>query len=162
MINIVKETKGMALVICLLIMTVAAMLGIGIATDSTIDGQISRNQRGTAKDFFISDGTNQIKIREIQVDGTGDLAPTNLDTPENVHDDNADDEDETLSDIDNLPNPPKFRAKIDYMFRRFTTGGFSVDGETSFKFYYYTTQTNARRNNRNQTGIKTTERKLGI
>ena len=155
--KIIKETKGMALVICLLIMTVAAMMGIGIATDSTIDGQISRNQRYTAKDFFIADGTNQIKLGEILTDN--DLAPKILDQPE-IKQDGKDDE--TLSDLDNLPNPPTYRAQIDYIFRRHVSEGFSIEGKNNFKFYYYTTKTNARRNNRNKTGIKTTEKKLGL
>ena len=160
MFNIVKETKGMALVICLLIMTVAAMMGIGIATDSTIDGQISRNQRNTTKDFFIGDGTNQIKIGEILTDD--DLAPTILTEPEVKLDDDNTNTDESLADLDSLPDPPKFRAKINYLFRRHVGAGFSIEGSENFKFYYYTTQTNARRDNRNKTGIKTTEKKLGL
>ncbi len=155
--KIIKETKGMALVICLLIMTVAAMMGIGIATDSTIDGQISRNQRYTAKDFFIADGTNQIKLGEILTDNS--LAPKIMDQPEVVR---IGDTEETLSDLDNLPNPPKFKARINYLFRRHVSAGYSIEGSDSFKFYYYTTKTNARRNNRNKTGIKTTEKKLGL
>ena len=157
MFNIVKETKGMALVICLLIMTVAAMMGIGIATDSTIDGQISRNQRNTTKDFFIGDGTNQIKIGEILTDDA--LAPKILTKPEVKLDGTSD---ESLSDLDSLPNPPKYRARINYLFRRHVGAGFSIEGSENFKFYYYSTQTNARRDNRDKTGIKTTEKKLGL
>ena len=157
MFNIVKETKGMALVICLLIMTVAAMMGVGIATDSTIDGQISRNQRDATKDFFIGDGTNQIKIGEILTDDA--LAPKILTKPEVKLDGTSD---ESLSDLDSLPNPPKYRARINYLFRRHVGAGFSIEGSENFKFYYYTTQTNARRDNRNKTGIKTTEKKLGL
>ncbi|MCD6533643.1 MAG: pilus assembly PilX N-terminal domain-containing protein [Deltaproteobacteria bacterium] len=154
--NIVKDTRGMALVICLLIMTVAAMMGIGIATDSTIDGQISRNQRYTAKDFFIADGTNQVKLGEILTDNN--LAPKIMNQPEIVQDESV----ESLSDLDNLPNPPQFKARINYLFRRHISAGFSIEDSGSFKFYYYTTKTNARRNNRDKTGIKTTEKKLGI
>ena len=157
MIKIIKETKGMALVICLLIMTVAAMMGIGIATDSTIDNQISRNQRYTAKDFFIADGTNQIKLGEILTDNT--LAPNVLTKPE-VKQDGEDDE--TLSNLDNLPNPPTYRARINYLYRRHVSEGFSIEGKDNFKFYYYTTKTNARRNSRDKTGVKTTEKKLGL
>jgi len=157
MVNIVKETKGMALVICLLIMTVAAMLGIGIATDSTIDGQISCNQRYTAKDFFIADGTNEIEVAKILTDNN--LAPDNVEKPELLPDSNTD---RTLPDLDSLPDPPKFRAKLNYLFRRHTGAGFSIEGGDSFKYYYYTTKTNARRNNRNRTGVKTTEKKLGL
>ena len=147
----------MALVICLLIMTVAAMMAIGIATSSTIDGQISRNQRDIDKDFFIGDGTNRVKIGKILTDNT--LAPTILTAPEVKKDGTTN---ETLSNLDNLPNPPEYRARISYIFRRTVSPGFSIENANSFKFYYYTIKTNARRNNRNEVGIKTTEKKLGI
>ena len=155
--HIIKETKGMALVICLLIMTVAAMLAIGIATDSTIDGQISRNQRYTTKDFFIADGTNEIEVAKILTDD--DLAPDNVEKPELLPDS---DTDQTLPDLDSLPDPPKFRAKLNYLFRRHTGAGFSIEGGANFKHYYYSTQTNSRRNSHNKTGVKTTEKKLGL
>ena len=146
----------MALVICLLIMAVAAMLGIGIATDSTIDGQISRNQRSATKDFFLGDGTNQIKIGQILTDTS--LWPKLLDEPEIKQ---LGDTDESLLDLDNLPNPPKFRARICYLYRRYANAGFSIDDEDSFKYYYYTTKTNVMRNNLIKASIKTTEKKLG-
>ncbi len=147
----------MALVICLLIMTVAAMMAIGIATSSTIDGQISRNQRDIDKDFFIGDGTNQIKIGRILTDNT--LAPTVLTKPEVKKPGTTT---ETLANFDNLPTPPEYRARISYIFRRTVSPGFSIENANSFKFYFYTVKTNARRNNRNEVGIKTTEKKLGI
>ncbi len=157
MTNTLKDNRGMALVISLLIMTVAAMMAIGLATSSTIDGQISRNQRDMEKDFFIGDGTNQIKIGKILTDNT--LAPTVLTEPEVKK---PGDSDETLSDLDNLPTPPKYRGRISYLFRRTVSPGFSIENATSFKFYYYTVRTNSRRDNRDRTTIKTTEKKLGI
>ncbi len=157
MFRLAKDEKGMALVISLLIMAVAAMIGIGIATDSTIDGQISRNQRNTTKDFFIGDGTNQIKIGQIMTDTS--LLPKLFDKPEITPQDGS--SDESLPDLDNLPNPPKFRARICYLYRRYTNAGFSIDDEDSFKYYYYTTQTKVMRNNLIKTSIKTTEKKLG-
>ncbi len=147
----------MALVICLLIMTVAAMMAIGIATSSTIEGQISRNQRDLSKDFFIADGTNRVKIGKILTDNA--LAPTIL-TKAEVKKTGTNTE--TLADLDNLPTPPQYRARISYIFRRTVSPGFSIENANSFKFYYYTIRSNARRNGRDGTGIKTTEKKLGI
>ncbi|HIE07790.1 MAG TPA: hypothetical protein EYP64_07070 [Desulfarculaceae bacterium] len=157
MTNTLKDNRGMALVISLLIMTVAAMMAIGIATSSTIDGQISRNQRDLGKDFFIADGTNRIKIGKILTDN--DLAPKILTKPE-VKKDGTNTE--TLSDLDNLPNPPEYQARISYLFRRTVSPGFSIENSSGFKFYFYTIKSNARRNNRDKVGVKTTEKKLGI
>ena len=147
----------MALVVCLLIMAVAATIGIGIATSTSIDGQISRNQRDFNKDFFIADGTNNFKRAVILTDVN--LAPKNLEKPE-VKD--KGDEDETLTSSEELPTPPSYRARISYLFRRHISSGFSIENGNSFKFYYYATKTNSRRHNRNETGVKTTEKKLGI
>lgn len=147
----------MALVIALLIMTVAAMMAIGIATSSTIDGQISRNQRDLGKDFFIADGTNTVKVGKILTDDA--LAPTILTDPEVKQDGNTV---ESLADLDNLPSPPKYKARISYLFRRTVSPGFSIENTSGFKFYYYTIRSNARRNNRDGTAVKTTEKKLGI
>ena len=149
--NHYKNNKGMALVICLMIMAVAAMIGIGISTDSTIDGLIARNQRDTKKDFFIADGSNLIKVASlIAPDGP---APSNPGLPELLEDGESD---------TSLPGPDliKFRAKISYIFDRSDVHDSSKEGLT-FKHYYYMTKTNARRNNRNQTGIQTTEREIG-
>jgi len=156
MINFVKDTRGMALVICLLIMTVAAMMGIGIATDSTIDTQISRNQRDITKDFFIADGTNRIKLAEM-IEPDTPLKPDQFFLPEIVLNDTSD---QSIPNPDNLSTPPKFQAHIDYLFIRYTNadGGNSIEaGGATVRYYYFTTQTNTRRNNHNKTGVKTTE-----
>lgn len=153
----ILDRKGMALVFCLLIMTVASMIGIGIATDSSIDGQISRNQRNINKDFFIADGTNSFKQAEILNDIN--LAPENLDKPEVKLDGSTE---EALPNVENLATVPEYNATIEYLFRRHISAGFSIENSERFKFYYYTTKTHSRRNSRNSTGIKTTEKKLGI
>jgi hypothetical protein len=168
MIATLKDTRGMALVLCLLIMTVAALIGIGIATSSTIDGQISRNQRNFTKSFFIADGTNRYKQAKILTDDN--LAPTILDNPEVVWGIPDDPNNptkwepvpENLPDTQNLPAAPMFLTKIDYLFRRHITFKNSIENQGHFKYYYYSIETGARRNNRRETAVKTTEKKLGI
>ncbi len=149
--HLYNNNRGMALVICLLIMAVAAMIGIGIATDSTIDGQISRNQRSTKKDFFIADGTNLIKVASL-LEPSGP-APKNTKTPEVLEKDD--------SDLD-LPGSTtiKYQGRISYLFDRSNLSGYSIES-SAFRHYYYTTKTRALRNGRRQTSVKTTERKIG-
>ncbi len=145
-----NNNQGMALVLCLLIMTVAALIGVGIATDSTIDGQITRNQRTSKKDFFIADGTNLFKVASLlEKDGP---SPQNPKNPEVLE-----------ADIDdNLPGSTTtiFRSRISYLFNRSNLPGYSIEGAT-FKNYYYTTKTIARRNNRNRKSVKSTEKEVG-
>ncbi len=149
--HLYNNDKGMALVIALLIMAVAAMIGIGIATDSSIDGQISRNQRNTKKDFFVADGSNLIKVASlIEPDGP---APQNTGKPEVLNNDTSDSD---------LPGSTtiKYRGRLSYLFNRSNLSGYSIEA-AAFKHYYYTIKTRARRNGRNQTSVKTTEREIG-
>ena len=50
-----NNQNGMALVICLLIMTVVAMIGIGVMTDSTIEIKIATNHKNKATSFNYAD-----------------------------------------------------------------------------------------------------------
>ncbi|HDS16191.1 MAG TPA: hypothetical protein ENN66_06195 [Proteobacteria bacterium] len=155
MTKLIADSKGMALVICLLILTVAAMLGIGIATDSTIDGQITRNQRDKSKDFFVADGTNQLEVPRIS---TG-LPVTNITQPATL--DNSDDGagDKTISGLPTGMTSPAYRVRINYHFYRPTKkAGYSFN---LFNSYYYSTRTRARRNNLNKTAVSTVESKIG-
>jgi len=145
------NNKGMALVICLLIMAIAAMIGIGIATDSSIDGQISRNQRNIKKDFFVADGSNLIEVAKL-LEPAGP-APQNINTPEVLENDTSD------SDLPGAVTI-KYRGRISYLFNRSNLSGYSIEG-SAFKYYYYTARTLARRNGRNQVCIKSTEKKIG-
>ena len=61
MINLKRydNQDGMALVICLLVMTVVAMIGVGVMTDSTIEIKIAANQKNKAISFSNADlGSN--------------------------------------------------------------------------------------------------------
>ncbi len=156
--------QGMALVLCLLIMSVAALIGIGIATSSNIDSQISRNQRDFTKDFFIADGINRAKQAKILTDNN--LAPTRLDRPKVV----LNDKDANNSKIPHtlpgsqqeLPTTPRYTAKIEYLFRRHVSSGYSIENSNHFKYYHYAIKTHPWKNNREGIGIKTIEKKLGI
>ncbi|MBN2808069.1 MAG: pilus assembly PilX N-terminal domain-containing protein [Deltaproteobacteria bacterium] len=150
--------KGIALVICLLIMAVAAMLAVGIATDSTIDGQISRNQRNLNKDFFIADGTNQLEVPRISK--PNELPVTNITAPATLEDDDTDNIDESVPGLPTtIVDPPSYRAFIRYHFYRPTlSAGYSFN---MFNSYYYSTRTRARRNNLNKAGVRTVQSKIG-
>ena len=145
--------NGIAMIICLLIMAVAAMIAIGISTDSTIDGQISRNQRNLTKDFFVADGTNQLEVPRI----AKDLPVTNITAPATLEDDTND---ETVPGLpETIVNPPTYRAKIRYHFYRPTlTAGYSFN---MFNSYYYSTRTRTRRKNLDKTGVQTVQSKIG-
>ena len=154
MIKIAKDTKGMALVICLLIMTVAAMIGIGIATDSTIDGQISRNQRDATKDFFIADGTNQLETPRIITEDT--FAITNITKPSVLQTGSVEND---VIGTSTIPDPPKYQARTSYHFYRATVkAGYSLG---MFNSYFYSTRTTPRRNQRSKPGVKTLVSQLG-
>ena len=148
-----NSEKGMALIICLLIMVVAAMLGIGIATDASISTQTSRNQRDITRDFFTADGTNQVEVPRIATDP--DLpGVTNIEQPAVLQDD---DTDETITGI--TTDPPVYRAKIRYQFYHpLKQAGFSFN---LFNAYFYTTKTTARRRNINRAYVVTSEYKVG-
>lgn len=156
--NTIKDTKGMALVICLLIMTVAATMGIGIATDSTIDGQISRNQRDMTKNFFIADGTNQLEVSRITTDP--DLGISDITKAAVIDDSDDDDDDKTISGLStSIPNPPVYRAKIQYHFYRpDKTPGNSLG---KFNSFFYSTRTRVRRRKINKASIRTVQSLIG-
>lgn len=50
-----NKEQGMALVACLLVMVVLAMIGIGITTDSTVEIKIAANQKNKAVSFQNAD-----------------------------------------------------------------------------------------------------------
>ncbi len=153
--NSYNNEQGMALVICLLIMVVAAMIGIGVATDSTTNALISRNQRAITRDFFVADGTNQIEVPKISTDPN--LGVTNIASPSTLKDDDTNDVDETISGITN--DPPIYRAKIRYHFYRpLKKAGFSFN---LFNSYYYSTRTTALRKNIKRSSVKTVTSKIG-
>ena len=150
-----NNEKGMALVICLLIMVVAAMIGIGVATDSTTSGRIAFNQRLMARDFHIADGTNQIEVPKISTDPN--LGVSNIATSITLRDDYTDDYDRTVTDITN--DPPKYRSKIRYHFYRPTLkAGYSLN---MFNSYYFSTQTQTRRKQIGRTRVETVQSKFG-
>ena len=148
--HLYNNNQGMALVISLLIMAVAAMIGIGIATDSSIDGQISRNQRNLKKDFFIADGSNLVEVAKILASDPELFENKDFTKPQIL----ADNSNEELPGMTTI----NYRRRISHLFRRFNLSGDSIDSG-AFTLRYYTTKTFARRDNRNQTSIKTTERR---
>ena len=155
MIKTAKENKGMALVICLLVMTVAAMMGVGIATDSTIDGQISRNQRDATKDFYIADGTNQLEAPRIITDDT--FAINDITKPKLLQNDTS--ENDVLGIPSTMPSPPKYKARTSYHFYRSTIkAGYSLN---MFNSYFYSTRTIPIRKHINKPGVKTLVTQLG-
>ena len=155
MINTIKDTKGMALVICLLIMTVTAMMGIGIATNSTIDGQISRNQRDATKDFFIADGTNQLETPRIITDNN--FAISDITKPLALQTDST--ENDVIGIPSTMTNPPKYLARTNYHFYRATIkAGYSLG---MFNSYFYSTRTTPRRKQLSKPGVKTFVSKFG-
>ncbi|MEA3347996.1 MAG: pilus assembly PilX N-terminal domain-containing protein [Pseudomonadota bacterium] len=155
MIKIAKDCKGMALVICLLIMTVAAMMGIGIATTSTIDGQISRNQRTATKDFFIADGTNQLETPRIITDNN--FAISDITKPLVLQLGST--ENDVLGIPSTMPSPPKYLARTSYHFYRATIkAGYSLG---MFNSYFYTTRTIPSRKQQKKPGVKTFVSQLG-
>jgi len=144
--------KGMALVICLMIMVVAAMIAIGVATDSTTSGRIALNQRLITRDFFIADGTNQIEVPKISTDPS--LGVSNITVSATLRDDTTD---QTITAI--TDDPPKYRAKIRYHFYRLTRKtGYSLN---LFNSYYYSTLTRAIRKGVKRSSVKTVENKIG-
>ncbi len=156
-----NNERGMALVICLMIMVVAAMIAIGVATDSTTSSRIALNQRLITRDFFIADGTNQIEVPKIATDPS--LGVRNITTsgePRDEDGDGIDDHDQvdqTITDITN--DPPKYRAKIRYHFYRPTRkAGYSLN---LFNSYYYSTLTRAIRKGLKRSSVKTVENKIG-
>lgn len=147
-----NNEKGMALVICLLIMVVAAMIGIGVATDSTTSSRIALNQRLMARDFYIADGTNQIEVPKISNDPS--LALSDITGPTVLKDDTTD---ESVSDVSY--DPPKYRATIKFHFYRpMKKAGFSFD---LFNSYYFSTRTKAMRNGVKKTSVTTVQSKVG-
>ena len=153
--KIAKDTRGMALVICLLTMTVAAMIGIGIATDATIDGQISRNQRDTTKDFFIADGTNQLETPRIITDDS--FAISNITKPLVLQPGST--ENDVLGIPSTMTNPPKYQARTSYHFYRATIkAGYSLG---LFNSYFYSTRTTPRRKQLSKPGVKTFASQIG-
>ena len=152
--HLYNNNQGMALVISLLIMAVAAMIGIGIATDSSIDGQISRNQRNLKKDFFIADGSNLVEVAKILASDPELFENKDFTKPQILADNSTDNSNEELPGMTTI----NYRRRISHLFRRFNLSGDSIDSG-AFTLRYYTTKTFARRDNRNQTSIKTTERR---
>ncbi len=146
-----NNEKGMALVICLLIMVVAAMIGIGVATDSTTSGRIALNQRLMARDFYIADGTNQIEVPKIATDSS--LGVSNISSGSTL----KNDVEETISDI--TDDPPKYLARIRYHFYRPTKkAGFSFN---LFNSYYFSTRTRSIRAGVNKASVNTVQSKIG-
>ncbi|MBN2705944.1 MAG: pilus assembly PilX N-terminal domain-containing protein [Deltaproteobacteria bacterium] len=150
-----KQQEGMALVLCLLIMAVAAMIAVGIATDSSVDSQISRNQRLQGKDFFVADGTNQIEVPRISM--PNELPVPDITNPVTLENDAVD---ETLPSLpQTIIDPPTYRALIRYHYYRPTlAAGYSFN---MFNSYYYSTMTRTRRNNLNKTAVRTVQSKIG-
>jgi len=150
-LNLSNE-RGIALVICLMIMVVAAMIAIGVATDSTTSSRIALNQRLITRDFFIADGTNQIEVPKIATDPS--LGVRNITVSSTLRDDTTD---QTINNITN--DPPKYRAKIRYHFYRPTRkAGYSLN---LFNSYYYSTLTRAIRKGVKRSSVKTVENKIG-
>lgn len=153
MISTFKDTRGMALIICLLIMTVAAMMAIGIATDSTIDGQISRNQRDTTKDFFIADGTNHIEVPKIITE----FELKNIIKPNVLQDGSSENDVPGVSS--SQPNRPRYKARTNYHYYRATIkAGYQLG---KFNSYYYTTRTTPVRKQLSKPGVKTLVTQFG-
>ena len=147
-----NDERGMALVVSLLVMVVASMIGIGVATDSTTSGRIARNQRAITRDFFIADGTNQIEVPKIATDIS--LGVSNITASATLKDDTSD---QTITDIIN--DPPKYRARIRYHFYRPTKkAGYSFN---LFNSYYYSTRTRAMRSGVKKASVNTVQSKLG-
>jgi len=146
-----NNENGMALIICLLIMVVAAMIGIGVATDSTTSSRIALNQRLMVSDFYIADGSNQIEVPKIANDpslGVSNIQKSNI---------LKDDVEETVSDI--TDDPPKYRARIRYHFYRpMKKAGFSFN---LFNSYYFSTRTCSIRAGVNKASVNTVQSKVG-
>ena len=146
-----NNEQGMALVICLLIMVVAAMIGIGVATDSTTSSRIALNQRLITRDFYIADGSNQIEVPKIATDST--LGVSNISSSSTL----KNDVEETISDIPD--DPPKYSARIRYHFYRpMKKAGYSFN---LFNNYYYSTRTQALRTGIKKASVNTVQSKIG-
>jgi len=61
-----NDQNGMALVICLLVMTVVAMIGVGVMTDSTIEIKIAANHKNKAISFSNADLGSKIAPKIIE------------------------------------------------------------------------------------------------
>lgn len=152
MISFYSNEKGMALVVCLLIMVVAAMIGIGVATDSTTSSRIAFNQRLITRDFFIAEGTNQIEVPKISNDPN--LGLNDITGPAILKNDTTDD---SVSDVSN--DPPKYRATIQFHFYRpMKKAGYSIG---LFNYYTFSTKTRAMRNGVKKASVKTVQNKIG-
>jgi hypothetical protein len=55
-----EKERGAALVVCLLIMAVLALLGAAMITNSTIEVKMAGNQRATKVDFYAADGAARL------------------------------------------------------------------------------------------------------
>jgi len=72
---IIKNKKGMALVVCLMIMVVMALIATGVTTNSTVEIKISGNQRNKAVSFNNADvgtGITPEIIEQNILDGSWD------------------------------------------------------------------------------------------
>ncbi len=146
-----NNEKGMALIICLLIMVIAAMIGIGVATDSTTSSRIALNQRLIACDFYIADGSNQIEVPKIATDSS--LGVSNISSSSTL----KDDVEETISEI--TDDPPKYLVRIRYHFYRpMKKAGFSFN---LFNSYYFSTRTRSIRAGINKASVNTVQSKVG-
>ena len=152
-----NNEKGMALVICLLIMVVAAMIGIGVATDSTTNGRIALNQRLMTRDFHIADGTNQIEVLEITTLGVSNPMASYSIKPNEESGTPLPDVEETISGITN--DSPRYLARIRYHFYKPTLkAGYSLN---MFNSYYYSTRTQTLRKQLGRTRVETVGSKIG-
>jgi Tfp pilus assembly protein PilX len=72
-----EDDSGMALVVCLLIMVVMAMIGIGVTMDSTLEIKISGNYKDKAVSFQNADAglSASPEIIEDNLDNTRSVEP---------------------------------------------------------------------------------------
>lgn len=127
-----------------MVMMVATLIAVAIATNTTTELKITTNKREMTNDFFISESSNQVEIPKIANDPS--LGVSDITTRSLLRD--ADD------NLNGLTGNPEYHAIITYHFYQHAIkAGYSLG---MFNSYYYTTRTN-----RHRQGIRTSESKIG-
>ncbi len=124
--NILRDEKGVALIIALLMLLVLTLIGISSISTTTFETSISGNERVRADAFYAAEAGNQVAINQIP-DNTDPIIKTKLKEDSYYWSGGPNDEGSPKS-LKNLGLNPKAGFDSSWAFERFqlnTTGKFS-------------------------------------
>jgi len=124
--NILKEKRGVALIIALLMLLVLTLIGISSISTTTFETSISGNERVRADAFYAAEAGIQVAINQIP-DNTNPIPKTTLKEDSYYWSGGTNDEGSPKS-LKNLGLHPKAGFDSSWAFERFqlnTTGRFS-------------------------------------